>query len=75
MPADPTPAAKAAADRILNFLAKMPAGTATADGRAVVRAVMLQTGGTMMACGEYFDVRSRSLGGGVYQITLKRHEF
>lgn len=61
----------AEANRILNFLAGMPTGNATASSRAVVRDIMLQTGGNMMACGHYYDVKSRSLGGGVYRMTLK----
>jgi hypothetical protein len=64
--------AKRQADCILNFLAGVPSGNAVADGRAVVRQIMLQTGGTMMACGDYFNVKSKSLGGGVYNITLER---
>lgn len=70
MPA-PRRTATSEADRILNFLAGCPSGNATASSRAVVRAIMLQTGGRMLACGYDFDVKSRPLGGGVYRITLE----
>lgn len=58
------------ANRILGNLAAMPGGIATAQSRAIVREIMLQTGGAMMACGSLYDIKSRSLGGGVYRITL-----
>jgi hypothetical protein len=63
---------KTEANRLLNFLASMPQGNCTASSREVVRAVMLQTGGRMMACGSYFDVKAKALGGGVYRLTLER---
>lgn len=64
--------AKQEADRILSFLAGLPSGNATASSRAVVREIMLQTGGSMLARGDYFDVKAKSLGGGVYRMTLER---
>ncbi len=60
------------AQRLLNFLAGMPQGNCTASSRAVVREVMLITGGNLFACGHYHDVISKHLGGGVYRLTLKR---
>lgn len=60
------------AQRLLNFLAAMPQGNCTASSRSVVRAAMLATGGRMMACGYYHDVKSKHLGGGVYRLTLER---
>lgn len=64
-------AASAEANRVLNFLAGMPQGNATASSRAAVREIMLTTGGRMLACGYQYDVKSKSLGGGVYRITLE----
>ncbi len=66
-----TPAEQEAA-RLLNFLAGMPHGNATASSRAVVRAAMLQTGGRLLACGHDHDVIAKHLGGGVYRLTLER---
>jgi hypothetical protein len=63
--------AQAEGDRLLNFLASMPGGNCTASSRAVVRHVMLATRGRMMACGNYCDIRSKHLGGGVYRLTLE----
>jgi hypothetical protein len=63
---------KAEAERILNFLAYLPQGQAAAPSNAVVREIMLQTGGSMLANGCQYDVKSKSLGGGVYRITLAR---
>lgn len=62
---------KAEANRIMNFLAGLPAGNASASSRAVVREIMLQTGGSMMAAGYLYDVKAKSLGGGVYRMTLE----
>lgn len=61
-------------DRLLNFLAGMPGGNCTASSSKVVREMMLQTGGRMMARGDLWDLRSESLGGGVYRMTLRRWE-
>lgn len=62
---------KAEANRIMNFLAGLPHGNASASSRAVVREIMLQTGGSMMAAGNLYDVKAKSLGGGVYRMTLE----
>lgn len=64
--------AKREANRILNAMARMPSMVCTANSREVVRQIMLQTGGRMLACGYDHDVISRSLGGGVYRVTLRR---
>ena len=65
---------RAEANRLLNFLAGMPYGNCTASSRDVLRDVMLQTGGRLMARGELYDIQSKTLGGGVYRLTLKRWE-
>lgn len=62
----------AEANRILNGLASMPSAIYTAVNRAVVREIMLQTGGRLLAHGHVHDVISKPLGGGVYRITLRR---
>ncbi len=55
---------------ILNHLASMPErGNATCERREL-REIMLQTGGKMMACGRYYDIRAKHLGAGVYRLTL-----
>jgi hypothetical protein len=61
--------------RLLNFLAGLPSGNCMASSSAVVREMMLQTGGWMMACGEMYDIQSQSLPGGVYRMTLSRKVF
>lgn len=57
-------------DRILNFLASMPGGNATCE-RAALREIMLQTGGSMLARGQLYDIKKESLGAGVYRLTLE----
>lgn len=66
--------AKQESERLLNFLAGMPRGNCTASSSNVVREMMLQTGGRMMASGDLWDLRYESLGGGVYRMTLRRWE-
>ena len=55
----------------LRFLASMPAGNATLTARDL-RSLLLNTGGIMMARGYLYDIRSQSLGAGVYRVTLRR---
>ena len=60
------------AESCLRQLAAFPKhGSATVE-RADLKAIMLQTGGTMFACGELYDITSKPLGGGVYRLTLSR---
>jgi hypothetical protein len=49
-------------------------GNASAT-RDVVRHIMLQTGGSMLAAGESYDIQAKSLGAGVYRLTLKLKEY
>lgn len=65
-------AAKQEGERLLNFLAGLPSGNCVATSSSVVREMMLQTGGQMMARGDLWDIKSKSIGGGVYQMTLSR---
>ena len=55
--------------RQLNFLAAMPCGSTTME-RDDLRAVLLQTGGNMLACGRLYDIVAKPLGAGVYRVTL-----
>ncbi len=64
--------ASAEAKRLLNFLAAAPHGIATAESKAVVRQVMLSTGGRLLAYGSDHDIIAKHLGGGVYRVTLSR---
>ena len=52
------------------FLASMPGGNATLTARDL-RSLLLNTGGIMMARGYLYDIRSQSLGAGVYRVTLR----
>lgn len=56
---------------ILNHLAGHPEqGNATATC-AEVREIMLQTGGSLTSAGRLYDIKSSSLGAGVYRLTLE----
>lgn len=66
---------KQESERLLNFLAGLPSGNCVASSAKVVREIMLQTSGTMMAHGHLWDVHSQALGGDVHRMTLRRHEF
>lgn len=56
--------------RQLNFLAALPHGSTTVE-RKSLKAIMLQTGGTLMSGGRLFTIQSKHLGAGVYKLTLK----
>ncbi len=57
---------------ILNHLASIPKyGNATATS-SQVRAIMLSTGGWIMACGNLYDIKTKRLGGGVYRLSLEK---
>ncbi len=55
----------------LNHLASMPDFGSTTVEKADLKAIMLQTGGTMMARGLLYDIVSKHLGAGVYKLSLK----
>lgn len=46
-------------------------GHATIE-RPELRAIMLRTGGQMLAQGDLWDIVTKHLGAGVYRISLKR---
>lgn len=39
---------------------------------AQLRQVLLETGGTLMACGELFNIKSKPLGAGVRKVYLTK---
>lgn len=55
--------------RQLNFLAACPAGTTTMD-RKDAKALLLETGGNMLACGRPYDFVVMDIGAGVCKISL-----
>lgn len=57
-----------------NFLASMPIGSTTLTTKDL-RALLLQTGGQLMACGYLHDIKSEALGAGVHRVTLKRRTY
>lgn len=62
---------RAKADSILNFLASSPRYGHTTAKRSVVASVMLTTGGQLMACGELWNIKAKSLGAGIYKLSLE----
>ena len=63
----------AQARSILDFLASMPGGVTSCE-KHVLRKIMLDTSGVMMACGRNWDIVAKSLGAGVYQLRLKERK-
>lgn len=57
------------ANQILNSLAARPSGNAMATHKEV-KEIMLSTSGWMMARGNLYDIKAKSLGAGVYRVTL-----
>lgn len=60
---------KAELHRQLNFLAGCPIGTTTMD-RADAKALLLETGGNMLACGRLYDFVVKDIGADVCKISL-----
>ncbi len=59
------------AARVARFLAAMPSGNATLE-KDDLRSLLMGTGGTMMAAGYLYEIVARTLGAGVYRVTLAR---
>jgi hypothetical protein len=59
------------ASRLLDMLASAPYMNATVTS-AVAKQFLLKTGGRILARGESFDVKAKSLGAGVYRVSLVR---
>lgn len=55
--------------RQLNYLAGYPAGSTTMK-RDDLQAILLETGGDMLACGRLYDIVGKPIGAGVYKVTL-----
>lgn len=49
-----------------------PAGFVDVVTTKQLREIMLATGGNIVACGYVWDIKRKSLGAGVYNISLKR---
>lgn len=57
--------------RILNFLASAgPLASDTVDGDTL-HEILLETGGTIIGQGTLYNLKSKVLGAGVYQISLE----
>jgi hypothetical protein len=56
---------------ILNFLAGMPTGHATAN-KDTLQEIMTTTGGQLMARGHLYEIKQKHLGVGVYRVYLSR---
>lgn len=39
--------------------------------RKEVRAMLMYTGGNMLACGRLYDIIAKDIGAGVYKVSLK----
>lgn len=63
---------KAASEQALNNLAAFPDAAAPAVPTAVYRQMLLSTDGWIMAQGSSYDLVGKSLGVGVYRVTLRR---
>lgn len=59
------------ARKAIEYLARLPAGNTTLD-RGDLRSLLGYTGGQALARGHLYDIRSRSLGAGVYRVSLSR---
>ena len=49
----------------------MPVYANMSMNRKDLRELLLETGGSIIACGRLYDIKNRSLGAGVYRVTLK----
>ena len=58
--------------RIMNYLASMPAAGSTTTTRAVAQKILLDTDGWMFAQGMSYDIVVKGIGAGVYRISLKK---
>ena len=61
---------KQEADRIVQFLASNPYGNSTAVTK-VVRRILIDTGSYLLARGRRYEIKAKSLGAGVYRVTLE----
>lgn len=57
---------------LLNHLCNMPEHGNGIATKKELREILLQTGGTVLACGYLYDIVAKNLGAGVYRVSLKR---
>lgn len=55
--------------RQLNYLAAVPSGSCTMS-REDAKAMLLDTGGNMLACGRLYNFDVKNIGAGVCRVTL-----
>jgi hypothetical protein len=60
--------------RQLNYLASCPHHGSTTMKREDLQAVLLNTGGNMLACGSLYDIVGKDIGAGIYRVTLQPSE-
>lgn len=58
------------ATRAVNFLASLPSGNTTVTKKDCA-AILLETGGSLLACGSLYNIDAKHLGAGVYKLELK----
>jgi hypothetical protein len=57
-------------NRVLNFLASMPNGHTTLK-RDDAAAILLETGGNLLACGRLYNIVAKPIGAGIYRLSLE----
>jgi len=55
----------------LNFLAAVPSGSTTME-KDDLKTILMETGGSIFACGSLYDIVAKPIGAGVYKVTLTR---
>ena len=60
--------------QVLNHLASMPGLAHAMVTRAEARAILAETGGDLLAQGQFYDVVLESRGAGMYTVRLKRRD-
>jgi len=55
-----------------NVFYNMPHIASTTMDRKDLKELLLATDGWVLACGSIYDIATKSLGAGVYRVTLKR---
>lgn len=55
--------------RVCNFLASLPSGNTTVE-HDDVKAILLETGGNILARGRLYDIVAKPIGAGIYKLSL-----
>jgi hypothetical protein len=58
------------AKRVLNFLAAMPSGNSTVT-RKDCHEILMETGGSLLACGRLYNIVAKNIGAGVHRLHLE----